>query len=1031
MTRGIVRKGVLALAMLLAAGTAAFAQSAITGVVKDTSGAVLPGVTVEAASDALIERVKSVITDGDGIYRIVDLRPGTYSVTFSLPGFQTLRRDALALPSEFTMTINGEMKVGSLEETITVSGDAPVVDVSSAVHTQVLNREAIDAIPTGRTIQGLGQLVVGVSLSLPDTGGARAMQQTYMSTHGMPAASNTVMVDGMIVNGLQGDGAIQSYFNDAMNQEVSYQTSGIGAETSAGGVRLNMIPREGGNTFSGAFGAAYRPGAWQGDNVGPRLQAKGLTPGEGNGIDRIIDFTVSEGGPIKQDKLWFFASARYFSVNNFIADTEFDDGSRGVDDQFIRSALVRLTWQITPKIKLSAYQDEIDKYRGHDMQAKYDPETAGVVWNSPAYHTNQAKISSPVTSRLLVEGGFSSNLEYYTNEYRPGIERPRFSADWYANTGQQEALLGGFVQRAPTGAQNTQSPARYNWQGAVSYVTGSHNFKTGVQYQRGTFYHTYDSNGDGYQVYRSLAAGTAGCQSANTPASQLGATGVFSCPDQFVIRNTPLASFGERVNYDLGLFVQDAYTINRLTINAGLRYEFLNAQVEPSDSPAGRFVPARSFGVKKDLPNWRDPAPRIAAVYDLFGNSKTALKYSLNRYNQTRTTGIASIYQPYTSSTFALNWRDLNNDGIAQGGVTYPGGVRTLCTFGVGDCELYGAGGPAGNAATAITPTFGVVPEAEYNGFPRTWNLEHGLELQHELMPRLSVTGTWFHGAFHNLTISNNLSLNKDLDWAPIQVWNPLTGEEIKGVYRRLATRADGTPVSTSAVTTDSLAPDRELIYNSYGVEFRARPGRGSQVFGGFAFERQQSINCGYTDNPNNLLLCDDRENSVPFNKQFKVAGSYPLPWGVQLSGSFQSNPSPNGTVGITAASIQSTTYMAATASSTYPTTCPAPCPAGARVLPTGAVFAGTASSINIPLVAPNAYQLERINQLDFKVQKTFRVNRVQISPQFEVFNVNNSDAVISVTTGGVGNNVLSPNYLFANSVMQPTIVGVGASVKW
>ena len=164
------------------------------------------------------------------------------------------------------------MKVGALEETITVTGASPVVDVQTAVHTQVLNREAIDAIPTGRTIQGMGQLIVGVILSLPDTGGARAMQQTYMSTHGMTSANNTVMVDGMIVNGLQGDGAVQSYFNDAMNQEVSYQTSGIGAETSAGGVRLNMIPREGGNRFSGDFKTAYRPGEWQGDNL-TRLQS--------------------------------------------------------------------------------------------------------------------------------------------------------------------------------------------------------------------------------------------------------------------------------------------------------------------------------------------------------------------------------------------------------------------------------------------------------------------------------------------------------------------------------------------------------------------------------------------------------------------------------------------------------------------------------------------------------------------------------------------------------------------------------------
>ena len=546
----------VALAGVVFYAAPALAQSAIVGMVKDTSGAVLPGVTVEASSDVLIEKTRSVITDGSGQYKVVDLRPGQYVVTFSLPGFATIRRENVDLPANFTAAINADMKVGSLEESITVSASSPVVDVTTAAHAQVLNREAIDAIPTGRTIQGMGQLIVGVSLNLPDTGGARAMQQTYMSTHGMTSANNTVMVDGMTVNGLQGDGAIQSYFNDAMNQEVAYQTSGIGAETSAGGVRLNMIPREGGNRFSGDFKTAYRPQQWQGDNVGSRLQSLGVQPAAGNGIDRIIDATGNEGGPIKKDKLWFFVSARYFSVNNFIANTVQDDGSRGVDDQFIRSALVRLTWQVTPKLKFGAYQDEVDKFRGHDMQSLYDPETAGTVWHSPAYHTNQAKLTYTASSRLLFEGGFSSNLEYYTNSYEPGIEKPRGSAAWYATTGMQEANLGG-LKRATMG-QTTQSPARYNWQGAGSYVTGTHNIKIGAQYQRGTFYHTVDANGDLYQIYRS---------SNTVPCVANGKTGPYSCPDSVVIRNSPLAQYGERLNYDVGMYAQDTFTMKRLSVD--------------------------------------------------------------------------------------------------------------------------------------------------------------------------------------------------------------------------------------------------------------------------------------------------------------------------------------------------------------------------------------------------------------------------------------------------------------------------------
>ena len=191
---------------------------------------------------------------------LIDLRPGTYNLSFALPGFATFKRSGLLLPAEFTATINAELRVGGIEETITVTGESPVVDTTTAVHTQVLDREAMDSIPTGRSIQGMAQLIVGISLNLPDTGGARAMQQTYMTTRGMTLANNTVLVDGMMVNGLQLDGGVQSYFNDAMNAEVSYQTAGVGADTAAGGVRLNMIPREGGNRFSGDFKAAFRPG---------------------------------------------------------------------------------------------------------------------------------------------------------------------------------------------------------------------------------------------------------------------------------------------------------------------------------------------------------------------------------------------------------------------------------------------------------------------------------------------------------------------------------------------------------------------------------------------------------------------------------------------------------------------------------------------------------------------------------------------------------------------------------------------------
>jgi hypothetical protein len=948
-------------------------------VVKDTSGAVLPGVTVEAASDALIEKVKSAVTDSRGVYRIVDLRPGTYIVTFTLPGFQTMRREGLSLTAEFTATVNADLNVGELAETITVTGEAPVVDTTTAVHTQVLDREALDVLPSGRMIQSIGQLVPGVNLNLPDVGGARAMQQTYMSTHGMTAANNTVMVDGMTINGLQLDGAVQAYTNEAMSQEMSYQTSGINAETSAGGVRLNLIPREGGNRFSGDFRYSMRPGDWQGDNLTQRHIDAGLQAG--NAIDRIMDITFSQGGPIKKDKLWFFFTGRYNTVDTKIANTFFDNGEQGIDDQFIKQGLARLTWQMTPRNKLSAYFDEIDKYRGHDMQSNEDPEEASLQWFSPAYHTAQVKWTSTVSDRLLMEAGWSSNLEYYTNSYRPGVGKQRFTPEWYASASRLENTQGG--RRTAASAENTQSPERQNIQGSMSYVTGSHNIKVGMQYQWGDFMHSVDANADLTQQYRSPVG---------TPK--------FSVPDSVIVRNTPLI-YGERLNRDFGIYAQDSWRLNRLTLNMGLRWENVVAQVHASESPAGRWAPARKFEAIKNVPNWKDWAPRFAAVYDVFGDGRTALKYSLNRYNQARTTGIAATYNPLASLTSgALTWRDLNGDDVAQATRTFnPDGTVTNCVFMTPGCEIN---------LTSLASNFGTAALNEYGAYPRTWNLESALELQHEIMRGLSGTVSWFRGNFHNLTTTINRSFTH-ADYTPAIVYNPLTGEPIEVYARNPA--VSGRPTSN----LDTYDPERERMYESFNVEFNARPGRGATLFGGIAIERQLDIACTAPDDPNTLRFCNDHENGVPYRKSLKLAGSLPLPWGITLSAVIQSN---HGTA-------SSRTLVATRGSTTYPATCPAPCPAGQVILPS-TIFG---QSLTVNLVDGDTVYTERINQLDLRAAKTFSFGRIRLTPSLEVFNVNNTDAIITYASTNALN--AGSSFLRPNSIMQGRMVGVNVQTRW
>jgi hypothetical protein len=994
---------------------AAHAQSAIAGTVKDTSGAVLPGVTVEASSDVLIEKTRSVTTDGSGNYKIVDLRPGTYVVLFTLPGFQTVRRENVELPSEFTATINADMRVGAVEETITVSAASPIVDVQSAAHVQVLDRESIDNLPTGRTIQGIGQMIVGVSLSLPDVGGSRAAMQTYMSVRGNSAANNTVLVDGMQVNGLEANGAVQSYFNDAMSQEMSYQTSGIDASVSSGGVKLNMIPKEGGNRYSGSIQLSDRPGQWQGNNLTPRLQTAGLTVG--NSTKYIYDLSGAEGGKIVRDRLWFFASARDYRTNNGVSNTFFDDGSIGTDYNYIRDGLGRVTYQMNSKNRITGYYDRISKYRGHDMQSLYDPETASLVWTSPNYSTGQIKMTSTPTSRLLFEGGIALNVERRNTDMQPGVEKDRGTADWYAGAARTQAgaALGVINTSAPT--SGSQWPARYSYMASGSYITGSHHIKVGVNGTWGTFYHEVRSNADLYEEF------------TNVDTTQYRANGgpiVFSNPVSVVVRNTPVAS-QERLSRDLGLYGQDSWTLNRLTVNAGIRWEYLNSGVDSITAPAGRFVPARTAKQLTDTPNWKNWAPRFQMVYDLFGNSKTALKYSVNRYNAAETTTISGGFNPLSSKTFRLNWTDLNGDNIAQGQRTWnaDGTSYTDCVYLTPGCEiqLTGTGG--------LAPNFGLLTDAGvYGGFPRQYSIEQGVELQHELISRLSVTGSFYHGDFKNLTTTINRN-QTPADFTAVTIFNPVDGSPFTVYNQTGPTRA-----------TDNYTfvdKDRKNKFDSFSADFRLRAGKGATIFGGISWERQRvnagtstTNNCtvGRLQDPNQLRFCDEFNledgSKVPFVKNGKLNATYPLPFGVQISGTLQSID--GGALPETFTISRTTKYP--DGSATYLAAgipvpaCPAANCAGQTVL-----SALTQAQLTPRLRPSSVVRGERLNQLDVKFSKSFKVGGVTLGPNLEIFNLNNSDKVITYAstsyalTGGA--------YLRPNSIVQGRIIGVGTSVRW
>ncbi len=335
---------VAVLAVCLLASTHAFAQGggasttgSINGKVADSSGGVLPGVTVSATSPSSMG-VQSSVTDTGGNYRFPALPPGTYTVTFELPGFNTLKRENIQISMGFTATINVELAVASLQETVTVTGDSPVIDTSNTRVQQNFKLEALQEIPNSRDLWSLLAVTPSVTMGRIDVGGNRAGTQTGYTAYGF-SGQNRVLVEG--INTTEGTAGAGFYVDYGSFEEVFLGTIGQGAEMPTPGVQSQMLGKSGGNKFQGEFYTDYETNGMIGENIVNNVPAKFLydpvtNPGgnirpHSNETLKYRDSNINVGGPIKKDKVWWYFSYRNQKTSvgqpNFIgpiAGTSFD-----------------------------------------------------------------------------------------------------------------------------------------------------------------------------------------------------------------------------------------------------------------------------------------------------------------------------------------------------------------------------------------------------------------------------------------------------------------------------------------------------------------------------------------------------------------------------------------------------------------------------------------------------------------------------------------------------------------------------------
>jgi len=554
---------VITLVVIILATTSAVAraQASIAGQVRDPSGAVLPGVTVEASSPALIEKLRSVATGGTGQYRIELLPPGIYTITFALPGFSTVKREGIQLTGTFTATIDAELRVGEVQETVTVSGESPIVDIQSANKQRVIDRDLIDKLPAGRSPFAQMALIPGVTVNAAnqDVGGATQLSGAItMQVHGSTGASQSLMENGLSTAALISPANSQITFNMAASQEIAVDYSGAGADTAGGGVRMNVIPREGGNTFNGVL---FMNGTTEGlgsSNFTQRLKDAGLrTP---NKIHNMFDVNPGFGGPLRRGRAWFYLSGRRATSSKWMADEFYDrnannpnvwtyqaDLSKPVsNDSDVNDGRLRLTVQAAPKVKVGLlYVQQTARNWPSILDTTGAPGgtllavEAGPNHYFPVERQVTGDVTVPLTNNMLIDGAVKTTFERAIRDPDRTVN-PTMISVLEQSTGRQYRARQFFINR---------TSAVFYYRAAISYITGAHSFKFGA--------------GD-------ISGNTSERDWDVNPVSYRFNNGV---PNQITMRAYPV-QFVVDVDHQFGAFAQDRWTIKRLTVNAGLRLDW-------------------------------------------------------------------------------------------------------------------------------------------------------------------------------------------------------------------------------------------------------------------------------------------------------------------------------------------------------------------------------------------------------------------------------------------------------------------------
>jgi hypothetical protein len=1016
---------------LALAPSLAYAQASITGLVRDSSGAVLPGVTVEATSPALIEKARSAVTDSTGQYRIVDLRPGTYSVTFTLPGFSVARRDGVELTGAFVASIDAELRVGAVEETITVTGETPVVDVQSVRRDVTVSNDVLTAIPTARSWAATALLIPSIS-----TGGGTPMdiqvtpQQNLFGGAGGRSNEGRVLLDGLSVGASRGGAGVSTYIADIGNaEEVSLTSAGGMGEAAVGGPLISIVPRTGGNTMRGAAFLSFTPESWVGSNYSEALRARGLaTPGS---LIEQWDLSAGIGGPIKQDKLWYYVTYRqegqirsipgmYPNLNAgndtqwlYVPDTT--KQARGAESWKVGTA--RVTWQATRRDKFNFFWDEQRPCAGAVYTNSFDgcrdqpddafvgaiglfgltgtsaPETSGY-WGSPAGHrVHQVTWSSPTTDRLLLEAGMGTFISKWGPQDTPGnptkgmIRMTEQCAGGCAANGNIPNLTYRSMNWAVGWA------GTFTWRASLSYVTGAHNFKAG--YNGGHLVDNFENFTNSQNLLYRVNNGV---------------------PNQVTQTMLPFKTLQD-VDFT-AFYVQEQWTRGRATLQGALRYERVWGYFPRQEIPQSAFLPApitfeRTVGVR----GYNNIMPRGGVAFDLFGDRRTSLKVNAGQYVDpaSNTSGNYSLANPIARVATTANraWTDANRNWRVDCNLLNRA-AQDLRPSGGDSC------GALDNQNFGTTNFSNTIDAAIMGGWgvrPADWQI--GFSIQRELLPRVSAEIGYDRRWLQNFIVTDNLSVGAS-DFTEFSITAPSDsrlpgggGYVVSGLYNVVPEKFGQT---NNFITNATNFGKQYQSYHGLLLNVSARPRNGLTL--------QGSINAGKTVKD----ACDVRTD-LPELTSISPANVGPVvnptnPF-CRSDPGFVTRMTTFGSYIIPKADVQVAITFRSDQGAVLAANYAVPGAVAAQAL--GRPLAGGAPNVTVNLVEPGEVWGDRANELDLRVGKVLRLGRTRASIGVDIFNVFNAAPILTYNQTFVpGGTWLAPL-----SILTPRFVKFGAQIDF